>query len=38
MLVSMLYLPRQIEPPEPGAELPAELRHTSTHFDQVVMR
>jgi hypothetical protein len=38
MLVSMLYLPRQIEPPEPGTELPAELRHTSTHFDQVVMR
>jgi hypothetical protein len=38
MLVSMLYLPRQVDPPEPGAELPAELRHTSTHFDQVVMR
>ncbi len=38
MLVSMLYLPRQVEPPEPGTELPAELRHTSTHFDQVVMR
>jgi len=38
MLVSMLYLPRQLEPPEPGTELPAELRHTSTHFDQVVMR
>lgn len=38
MLVSMLYLPRQVAPPEPGAELAAELRHTSTHFDQVVMR
>ena len=38
MLVSMLYLPRQVEPPEPGTELPADLRHTSTHFDQVVMR
>ena len=38
MLVSMLYLPRQYRPPEPGAEIPAELRHTSTHFDQVVIR
>jgi hypothetical protein len=38
MLVSMLYLPRQCDPPEPGSELPADLRHTSTHFDQVVMR
>lgn len=38
MLVSMLYLPRQVQPPEPGTELPAELRHTSTHFDQVIMR
>ena len=38
MLVSMLYLPRQYQPPEPGAEIPAELRHTSTHFDQVVIR
>ncbi len=38
ILVSMLYLPRQVEPPEPGTELSAELRHTSTHFDQVVMR
>ena len=38
MLVSMLYLPKQVDPPEPGTELPAELRHTSTHFDQVVMR
>ena len=38
MLVSMLYLPRQVEPPQPGTELPAELRHTSTHFDQVIMR
>ena len=38
MLVSMLYLPKQFDPPEPGTELPAELRHTSTHFDQVVMR
>lgn len=38
MLVSMLYLPRQAEPPQPGTELPAELRHTSTHFDQVIMR
>ncbi|HEV2640618.1 MAG TPA: alanine racemase [Actinocrinis sp.] len=38
MLVSMLYLPRQCRPPEPGEEIPAELRHTSTHFDQVVIR
>lgn len=38
MLVSMLYLPKQVCPPEPGSELPAELRHTLTHFDQVVMR
>jgi Alanine racemase, N-terminal domain len=38
MLVSMLYLPRRMRPPEPGAELTAELRHTLTHFDQVVMR
>jgi hypothetical protein len=38
ILVSMLYLPRQCEPPEPGQEIPAELRHTMTHFDQVVIR
>jgi hypothetical protein len=38
MLVSMLYLPRQCRPPEPGEEIPAGLRHTSTHFDQVVIR
>lgn len=38
MLISMIYLPKQVRPPEPGNELPAELRHTSTHFDQVVMR
>jgi hypothetical protein len=38
MLVSMLYLPRQVAPPEPGTELAADLCHTATHFDQVVMR
>lgn len=38
ILVSMLFLPRQAEPPKPGMELPAELRHTVTHFDRVVMR
>jgi alanine racemase len=36
MLVSMLFLPRDVEPPWPGAELAAELGHTSTQFDRVV--
>lgn len=38
MQVSMLHVPRNTDPPEPGAELTADLRHTMTHFDQVVMR
>jgi hypothetical protein len=36
MLVSMLLLPRHVEPPWPGAELTVELRHTATGFDRIV--
>lgn len=36
MLVSMLLLPRRVEPPWPGAELPVDLGLTVTHFDRVV--
>ena len=36
MLVSMLFLRGDVEPPWPGAELPAELRLTATTFDRVV--
>lgn len=38
MSVSMIYLPGPAEPPKPGSELVAELRHTATHFDQVAFR
>jgi len=37
MSISMLYLPEQIEPPEPGSELTADVRYTATHFDRVRM-
>ena len=36
MLVSMLLLPRDTVPPEPGMELHAELRYTATRFDRVI--
>jgi hypothetical protein len=35
MLVSMLLLPRDTQPPEPGMELDADLRYTTTRFDRV---
>ncbi|MDI2130460.1 alanine racemase [Yinghuangia seranimata] len=38
MQVSLLFLPGEVEPPKPGTELEAELRHTTTHFDRVVLR
>jgi hypothetical protein len=38
MLVSMLLLPPDTQPPQPGMELPAELRHTTTQFDDISMR
>jgi hypothetical protein len=37
MSVSMIHLPGPCEPPEPGTELVAELRHTATHFDRVTL-
>jgi hypothetical protein len=37
MLVSMLLLPRNTEPPRPGTEVGAELRYTTTRFDRVVL-
>ena len=37
MSVSMIHLPGTQPPPRPGGELVAELRHTATHFDRVVM-
>lgn len=37
MLVSMLLLPRDTEPPKPGMELGAELRYTATLFDHVTL-
>lgn len=37
MLVSMLLLRRDTEPPRPGAELDAELRYTMTRFDRVAL-
>jgi hypothetical protein len=37
MSVSMIYLPGAAEPPAPGSELVAELRHTATHFDRVAI-
>jgi hypothetical protein len=37
MLVSMLLLPRDTEPPKPGMELAAELRYTTTRFDRVTL-
>jgi hypothetical protein len=37
MSVSMIHLPGPAEPPEPGTELVAELRHTATHFDRVAI-
>ena len=38
MLVSMLLLPHDTQPPQPGMELAAELRHTTTRFDDISMR
>lgn len=37
MSVSMIYLPGPLEPPAPGTELVAQLRHTATHFDRVAI-
>jgi alanine racemase len=37
MLVSMLLLPRDTEPPKPGMELIAELRYTVTRFDRIAL-
>ena len=37
MSVSMIHLPGAETPPRPGGELLAELRHTATHFDRVVI-
>ncbi|WP_034266779.1 alanine racemase [Actinospica robiniae] len=37
MSVSMIYVPGPIEPPAPGSELVAQLRHTATHFDRVAI-
>lgn len=37
MQVSLLFLPGEVAPPQPGAQLDAELRHTTTHFDRVVL-
>lgn len=37
MSVSMIYLPGPLEPPTPGTELVAQLRHTATHFDRVAI-
>jgi alanine racemase len=37
MLVSMLLLPRDSEPPEPGMEPGAELRYTATYFDRIAL-
>ncbi|WP_436790589.1 alanine racemase [Yinghuangia sp. YIM S10712] len=38
MQVSLLFLANDVAPPKPGDELDAELRHTTTHFDRVVLR
>ncbi|MCF2532180.1 alanine racemase [Yinghuangia soli] len=38
MQVSLLFLANDVVPPRPGEELDAELRHTTTHFDRVVLR
>lgn len=35
MSISMLYLPEDVSPPEPGSELTAAVRYTATHFDRV---
>jgi hypothetical protein len=37
MLVSMLLLPRETDPPEPGEELAADLRYTETRFDRITL-
>jgi len=37
MSMSMLYMPADTVPPEPGSELTATLRYTATHFDSVRM-
>jgi hypothetical protein len=37
MLVSMLLMPRDTEPPKPGMEIGAELRYTATQFDCVTL-
>ncbi|WP_436772121.1 alanine racemase [Yinghuangia sp. YIM S09857] len=37
MQVSLLFLASEVQPPRPGEELDAELRHTTTHFDRVVL-
>ncbi|WP_329569535.1 alanine racemase [Kitasatospora sp. NBC_01266] len=36
MQVSILFLPGDRKPPAVGDELPLNVRHTTTHFDQVV--
>ncbi|MGW0662480.1 alanine racemase [Streptodolium elevatio] len=38
MQVSLLFLAGDVQPPRPGEELDAELRHTTTHFDRVVLQ
>ena len=37
MLASMLWLPATTPPPQPGTELPARLRYTTTRFDAVTL-
>ena len=38
MQVSLLWLPGEVEPPQPGEELKATLRHTTTLFDRIADR
>ena len=37
VLVSMLMLPRDTDPPKPGMELAADLRYTATRFDRITL-
>jgi hypothetical protein len=37
MSVSMLVVPKAVEPPSPGSLLPARLRYTTTRFDRVAI-
>ena len=38
MQVSLLFLPDEVAPPAIGDELDAQVRHTTSHFDRVVLR